>query len=80
MLPECMSFVSASLGPRGAHTYKHIHSSITSYHHFKLQVRRGGLVLDPFVGTGSILIPAAHLGAHTIGADIDARVIKIGGC
>lgn len=42
------------------------------------QVRRGGLVLDPFVGTGSILVPAAHLGALTMGTDIDIRVIKIG--
>jgi tRNA (guanine10-N2)-methyltransferase len=41
-------------------------------------VRRGGLVLDPFVGTGSILVPAAHLGALTMGTDIDIRVIKIG--
>ena len=44
------------------------------------QVARGGLVLDPFVGTGSTLVPAAHLGALTLGADIDFRVIKIGGC
>lgn len=33
---------------------------------------------DPFVGTGSILVAAAHLGAHTIGADIDMRVIRDG--
>ncbi|KAL4439704.1 hypothetical protein ABPG75_002705 [Micractinium tetrahymenae] len=42
------------------------------------RVRRCSLVLDPFVGTGSILIPAAHLGALTLGADIDIRVIKLG--
>lgn len=42
------------------------------------QVHRGSLVLDPFVGTGSCLIPAAHWGALTLGADIDARVIKLG--
>lgn len=42
------------------------------------KVRRCSLVLDPFVGTGSILIPAAHLGAMTLGADIDIRVIKLG--
>ena len=35
-------------------------------------------MLDPFVGTGSILVPAAHLGALTMGTDIDIRVIKIG--
>ena len=36
------------------------------------------LVLDPFVGTGSCLIPAAHRGALVLGCDIDARVIKMG--
>lgn len=33
---------------------------------------------DPYVGTGSILVAAAHLGAHTIGADIDIRVVRDG--
>ena len=42
------------------------------------QVRRGMLVYDPFVGTGSILIAAAHHGAMTLGADIDPRVISLG--
>ena len=35
-------------------------------------------MMDPFVGTGSCLVPAAHLGAYTIGTDIDVRVIKLG--
>ena len=43
-----------------------------------LQVRKGMLVWDPFVGTGSILVAAAHLGAQTFGTDIDIRVIKWG--
>ena len=43
-----------------------------------LQVRRGHLVFDPFAGTGSILIAAAHLGAHTLGSDIDIRVLRDG--
>lgn len=42
------------------------------------QVSRGSLVFDPFVGTGSILVAAAHRGAYTFGADIDMRVIKLG--
>lgn len=42
------------------------------------QVRPRSLVYDPFVGTGSILVAAAHYGAHTLGADIDARVICLG--
>lgn len=33
---------------------------------------------DPFVGTGSILVAAAHFGAHTMGADIDIRVVRDG--
>ena len=36
------------------------------------------LVWDPFVGTGSILVAAAHLGAQTIGTDINICVIKWG--
>lgn len=42
-------------------------------------VHRGAFVLDPFVGTGSILIAAAHFGAVTMGADIDIRVSLIPG-
>ena len=44
----------------------------------ELQVQRGCLVLDPFVGTGSMLVAAAAVGAITLGADIDMRVIRIG--
>ncbi|XP_031744564.1 tRNA (guanine(10)-N2)-methyltransferase homolog isoform X5 [Cucumis sativus] len=38
----------------------------------------GKLVFDPFVGTGSILVGAAHFGAMTMGADIDIRVVRDG--
>ncbi|KAJ4953716.1 hypothetical protein NE237_030548 [Protea cynaroides] len=38
----------------------------------------GKLVYDPFVGTGSILVAAAHFGAMTMGADIDIRVVRDG--
>ena len=41
-------------------------------------VRRSSLMLDPFVGTGSVMVAAAELGAYTIGTDIDIRVIKLG--
>ncbi|CAM8914373.1 unnamed protein product [Rhodiola kirilowii] len=41
-------------------------------------VAPGKLVYDPFVGTGSILIAAAHFGAMTMGADIDIRVVRDG--
>ena len=34
--------------------------------------------MDPFCGTGSILIAAAHYGAMTLGTDIDIRVIRWG--
>jgi tRNA (guanine10-N2)-methyltransferase len=36
-------------------------------------VKKGALAYDPFVGTGSILVAAASLGATTWGADIDIR-------
>lgn len=35
-------------------------------------------MFDPFAGTGSILIAAAHLGAYTLGIDIDIRVLRDG--
>jgi tRNA (guanine10-N2)-methyltransferase len=41
-------------------------------------VRKGSLVYDPFVGTGSILVSAAAWGAHVLGTDIDIRVIRDG--
>ncbi|KAJ4835828.1 hypothetical protein Tsubulata_033033 [Turnera subulata] len=41
-------------------------------------VSPGKLVYDPFVGTGSILVAAAHFGAMTMGADIDIRVVRDG--
>ena len=39
-------------------------------------VKKGMLVLDPFVGTGSILIALAHFGAKCFGTDIDLRVLN----
>lgn len=41
-----------------------------------VQVKRGGLVLDPFVGTGSILIACARFGAFCMGTDIDIRILR----
>ena len=32
-------------------------------------------MLDPFCGTGGLLIPASFFGATVIGSDIDARVL-----
>lgn len=34
-------------------------------------VRPGHLVLDPFVGSGSLLVAAAKFGAYVMGSDID---------
>ena len=36
------------------------------------RIEAGQTVLDPFCGTGSLLIAAAHLGAAVVGSDIDA--------
>ena len=36
-------------------------------------VRQGNLVLDPFVGTASILVACSYFGAFCTGMDIDAR-------
>ncbi|XP_025264263.1 tRNA (guanine(10)-N2)-methyltransferase homolog isoform X1 [Camponotus floridanus] len=35
------------------------------------QIRKGDLIFDPFVGTGSLLIAASQFGGYTFGTDID---------
>lgn len=40
------------------------------------QVKKSSVVLDPFVGTGSILVSCALRGAYCVGTDIDIRVLK----
>lgn len=42
------------------------------------KISKGAAVLDPYVGTGSIIVAAAHYGAYTLGADIDIRVLREG--
>lgn len=39
------------------------------------QCTRQTLAYDPFVGTGSLLVAAAHFGAHVAGADLDYNLI-----
>mmetsp|Transcript_29412 Transcript_29412/g.113878 ORF Transcript_29412/g.113878 Transcript_29412/m.113878 type:complete len:465 (-) Transcript_29412:810-2204(-) len=39
-------------------------------------VKPGTLVMDPFVGTGSIIISASAFGAEVIGSDIDMNVLR----
>jgi tRNA (guanine10-N2)-dimethyltransferase len=39
-------------------------------------VKAGDLVLDPFCGTGGILIEAGIMGARVIGVDIDERMVE----
>lgn len=50
----------------------------TSFSYHPEQIQKNYLVFDPFVGTGSCLIPAAHFGGHVIGSDIDWRVLVRG--
>lgn len=38
-------------------------------------LRKGDLVLDPFVGTGSLLVTAAVRGAYVFGTDIDYKML-----
>ena len=39
-------------------------------------VTEGDLVLDPFCGTGGILIEAGIMGAKVVGTDIDVRMVE----
>jgi tRNA (guanine10-N2)-methyltransferase len=38
--------------------------------------KSGSLVMDPFLGTGGLLIAASHFGALTLGSDIDPRILR----
>ena len=40
------------------------------------QVRPGSFTWDPFLGTGSLAVAAAEMGARTLGSDIDVRVLR----
>jgi len=40
------------------------------------QVRQGQTALEPFCGTGGLMIPLAHFGAHVVGGEIDIRVVR----
>ncbi|KAL4471452.1 hypothetical protein ABPG74_008345 [Tetrahymena malaccensis] len=37
--------------------------------------RSGDMILDPFVGSGSLIIPPSHFGAICFGGDLDPRVL-----
>jgi tRNA (guanine10-N2)-methyltransferase len=39
------------------------------------QVKPHSFIYDPFVGTGSLLVGAAHFGSHVSGADLDYNLI-----
>lgn len=39
-------------------------------------IKEGDLVLDPFCGTGGILIEAGIMGARVVGVDIDKRMVE----
>ncbi|XP_064597359.1 tRNA (guanine(10)-N2)-methyltransferase homolog isoform X2 [Liolophura sinensis] len=39
------------------------------------EIKENHLVFDPFVGTGSLLVPSAHFGAYVLGTDIDYLII-----
>lgn len=38
-------------------------------------VKENSLIYDPFVGSGSLLVGAAHFGGHVMGADLDFNLI-----
>lgn len=40
------------------------------------KVKEGSFVIDPFVGTGGLIIPPASKGAVVFGCDLDMRVLN----
>lgn len=39
--------------------------------------RKGGIVLDPFMGSGTTALVARHLGRRFIGIDINPRYVRM---
>lgn len=39
-------------------------------------IQDGSFVIDPFVGTGGLIIPPASKGAYVFGCDLDMRVLN----
>ena len=39
------------------------------------KVDQSDIVIDPFVGSGSLLVAAAHFGAHVVGTEIDFKLL-----
>lgn len=74
---EKRTFGQSAGGLRVPYSYlNRLHLTSPSHLRNQGKVRRGSLVMDPFVGTGSILVSAAHRGAVTLGMDIDIRVSR----
>ena len=40
------------------------------------QIKEGQIIIDPFVGTGSLLIPPSYFKAQCFGCDLDVRVLR----
>ena len=51
---------------------------VTDYFLFpKAGITPGSLVIDPFVGSGSLIVAAAQFGARVLGSDIDYLVTML---
>jgi len=48
-----------------------IAQKITKLNIFQAGIDSGSLVIDPFVGSGSLIVAAAQFGACVVGSDID---------
>jgi tRNA (guanine10-N2)-methyltransferase len=62
------------LGP----TSMDAHMSLIMCNMVNADEKRYGMILDPFCGTGSVLLTAAELGCLTCGFEIDPRVLEFG--
>ncbi len=71
------NFVEAPNNDGVTETHKAAFSSVLCGKLMKLYSRESGLILDPFIGTGTTAVAAKILGQHCIGIEISPEYCKI---
>jgi len=61
------------------HCLKNVRCNIDRFFHVNLSsIKKGETMLDPFCGTGGIVLEAGLVGANVIGSDVEEKMIE--GC
>jgi site-specific DNA-methyltransferase (cytosine-N4-specific) len=70
---------STRYSTHGFHDYKgKFHPQIARYLMGHSQLTRGSLVLDPFAGSGTVLVEAVHYGCDAVGVEANPLAVLVG--